>query len=165
MMPADDLSRVHEVDEKYFQRVKALEFTTVHDDGAGLSTLGEADIVLVGPSRVSKSPTSMYLASLGYKTANVSITPATGFPKELAKVRKRIVAFTMQPRRLQQIRKECYPEEQLDGIAYHNLQDVIKELMEAEAEYRRRKYPVIDITNRTIEQVATMVLHQLGMMH
>lgn len=158
-LPADDLARLHQVDADYFRRVDAMEFTMQHDDGLGLESLDQAEIVLVGLSRVSKSPTSLFLGSRGYRVANVSITPEVGFPKELRKVKKRVVALTVQPKRLQEIRAARFPH--LKGVKYHNLPDVIQEVMQAEEEYRKRKYPTIDITNLTIEQTAARVLESL----
>jgi regulator of PEP synthase PpsR (kinase-PPPase family) len=158
--PADDVQRLHQIDADYFNRVDAMEFTMQHDDGLGLESLDQAEIVIVGLSRVSKSPTSLFLGSRGYRVANVSIAPEVGFPKELRKVRKRrIVAFTVQPKRLQEIRAARFPH--LEDVKYHDLSAVIEEVMQAEAEYRKRKYPVIDITNLTIEQTAARVLESL----
>ncbi|MEQ8785385.1 MAG: pyruvate, phosphate dikinase/phosphoenolpyruvate synthase regulator [Pirellulaceae bacterium] len=157
--PADDVARLHQVDADYFRRVDAMEFTMQHDDGLGVDTLEQAEIVIVGLSRVSKSPTSLFLGSRGFRVANVSIAPEVGFPPELRKVKKKIVAFTVQPKRLQEIRAARFP--QLEGVKYHNLTDVIQEVMQAEAEYRKRKYPLIDITNLTIEQTAARVLESL----
>ena len=103
----NDLSQLHRVDAAYLKRIEAMEFAMAHDDGLGAATLKDANIVIVGLSRVSKSPTTLYLGSRGYKVANVSISPATGFPAELTQiVKKKIVAFTMQPKRLHDIRVE-----------------------------------------------------------
>lgn len=161
-LPDNDLSRLHQVDAAYQNRIEAMEFALAHDDGLGLPTLREADIVIVGVSRVSKSPTTLYLSSRGFKVANVSISPQTGFPPELSKIKKRkIVAFTTQPKRLQEIRAERLEYNGVASSDYDNLQKVIREVMETEAEYRRRGYPIIDVTNRTIEQVAAEILEKL----
>jgi len=161
VLPANDVTRLHATDESYFRRIAAMEFAMEHDDGLGLDQLDEAEIVIVGLSRVSKSPTSMFLASKGYKTANVSISPETGFPAELAKVKKKIIALTVQPKRLQEIRAARFGEI-MRGTSYSNLPDIIREVMEAEAEYHKRRYPVLDITELTVEQTAAKVLETLG---
>ena len=161
--PANELSRLHEVNEKYFHRIAAIEFATEHDDGLGLATLNKADIVLVGVSRVSKSPTAIWLATHGYKTANVSITVETGFPPELDRVKRKTVALTMQPKRLQEIRVARMSQPKLADIGYHHLPTVIKEVMDAEREYRERAYPIVDVTTLTIEQTAATVLQKLGL--
>jgi regulator of PEP synthase PpsR (kinase-PPPase family) len=170
--PAYAVDRLHRTDTGYFQRVAAMDFTARHDDSRGLDTLAEADIVIVGVSRVSKSPSSMYLSSMGYKVANVSITPETGFPRELARVRAKTVAFTIQPRRLQEIRQKrlsAYERQAalkglggLMGSSYSDLRSVVREVAHAEAEYRRRGYPILDVTQLTVEEVAATVLRLLG---
>jgi len=159
--PANELTRLHQIDASYFRRIEAMEFTQNHDDGQGLDTLGQADIVIVGLSRVSKSPTSMFLASLGYKTANVSISPETGFPRQLSKVKKKIIALTLQPKSLQAVRAARLPEVQ--DTPYHDLRAVIREVMEAETEYRKRGYAILDITGLTIEQTAANIIEMLGL--
>lgn len=162
-LPDNDVGRLHRVDAQYQQRIAAMEFTIQHDDGLGLETLAEADVILVGLSRVSKSPTSLYLGSRGYKTANVSITPQTGFPKELARLKKRIVALTMTPQKLQEIRTARMSDFGAPGTSYENLSDVIREVIEAETIYRKRKYPIVDVTQLTIEQTAAKALDALGL--
>jgi regulator of PEP synthase PpsR (kinase-PPPase family) len=170
--PAYEVGRLHQTDAGYFQRVAAMDFSARHDDSRGLDTLAEADIVIVGVSRVSKSPSSMYLGSMGYKVANVSITPETGFPKELARVRGKAVALTIQPKRLQEIRQKRLSGyerqaalkglEDVMGSSYSDLRSVVREVAHAEAEYRRRGYPILDVTNLTVEEVAATVLRLLG---
>lgn len=161
-LPDNDLSRLHQVDAAYQNRIEAMEFALAHDDSLGLQSLREADIVIVGVSRVSKSPTTLYLSSRGFKVANVSISPQTGFPEELSKIdQRKIVAFTTQPKRLQEIRTERLRQNGVESSDYDNLQKVIREVMETDAEYRKRGYPVIDVTNRTIEQVAAEILEKL----
>lgn len=161
VLPSNDLSPMYQIDEDYFRRIEAVEFTMQHDDGLGLETLDGSEIVLVGLSRVSKSPTSIFLASRGYKTANVSISPQTGFPDELLNVKNKIVALTVQPKRLSEIRAARIQEKQCADIAYRNLPDVIREVIDAETEYRKRRYPILDITEMTVEQTAAKVLETL----
>lgn len=166
--PVNELARLHQTDTGYFQRIAAMEFTAQHDDSRGLHTLDQAELVIVGLSRVSKSPSSIYLGSLGFKVANVSITPQTGFPAELNKVKKKTIAFTLQPKRLHDIRRARFKdyrqhaEGQMEDLAYYNLRAVVEEVVWAEREYRRRGYPLLDITNMTVEEVAANVLRVLG---
>ncbi len=161
-LPENDLSRLHQVDVAYGQRIEAMEFALQHDDGLGLPTLRAAEIVIVGVSRVSKSPTTLYLASRGYKTANVSISPQTGFPAELAKIsQKKIVALTTQPKLLQAIRSDRADEMGLEHTSYDDLQAVRREVMDAEAEYRRRGWPIVDVAGSTIEKTATQIVELL----
>ena len=158
-LPAEQISRLHQVDAAYFRRIDAMEFTAIHDDSQALDTIDRADVVIVGLSRVSKSPTSTFLASLGYKVANVSITPETGLPKQLNAVKKKTIALTVQPKHLQQVRAARLPEVQ--DTPYHDLREVIREVVWAEDEYRKRKYPILDITGMTIEQVAARIVEAM----
>lgn len=162
VLPQNDVSRLHTLDAAYQRRIEAMEFAMEHDDGLGLRSVQQADLVIVGVSRVSKSPTTLYLSSRGYKVANVSISPETGFPPELDKIpREKIVAFTMQPKRLREIRAERARQMGLKGAAYEDLRSVIREVMEAEAEFRKRGYPIIDVSDITIEQSAAQIIQAL----
>lgn len=162
--PKNDVSRLHQLDAAYRRRIAAIDFAMEHDDGLGLGTLRDADVVIVGVSRVSKSPTSLYLASRGFKVANVSIAPEVGFPKELARIsKKKVVAFTTQPKRLHEIRTERAKRMGSEGTSYHDLSGVIAEVMAAEAEYRKRGYAIIDVTHLTIEQTAAQIVEALGL--
>lgn len=161
-VPQNDVSRLHRLDAAYRRRIEAMDFTLEHDDSLGLETLREADIVIVGVSRVSKSPTALYLGSRGFKVANVSIAPATGFPPVLAKItKKKIIALTTQPKRLHEIRTERAKRMGSTGTEYDDLQGIIAELMAAEAEYRKRGYAILDVTHMTIEQTAARILEAL----
>lgn len=160
----DDLSRLHRLDAAYQKRIAAMEFAMEHDDSLGLDTLSEADIVLVGLSRVSKSPTMLYLASRGYKVANVAIAPETGFPPELSKAKKKsIVALTMQPKRLHEIRVERMKAAGAPGTDYDDLKSVIREVLDFEEECRRRGYPMLEATHMTIEQTSAQILQLLNL--
>jgi regulator of PEP synthase PpsR (kinase-PPPase family) len=106
---------------------------------------------------------------MGYKVANVSISRETGFPKELNKVRKRTIAFTVQPKTLQSIRHKRLAEfekaaarKKTPEIPYAGLRSVIEEVVYAETEYRRRGYPILDITGMTVEEIAANVLRLVG---
>ena len=168
-LPVNKLGRLHPADTDYIERLEAMKFTAQHDDSLHLDTIDHADIVIVGLSRLSKSPTAMYMGSLGYKVANVSITQETGFPKQLDAVKKRIVAFTIQPRLLRDIRIKRLkgyhapaPEKGMNNLKYVDQHAVIREVMYAEREYSRRGYPILDITGMTIEEITANVLRLLG---
>jgi regulator of PEP synthase PpsR (kinase-PPPase family) len=163
--PFLDPKRLHIADEHYFRRIEAMEFTAQHDDNRRMDTLDEADIVIVGLSRVSKSPTSTWLGSMGYKVGNVAIAPETGFPKELDPVRDRTVAFTTRPRELWNIRrrrfdrfKEKISEQEIEQLPYYDLRSIVSEVAWAEKEFRKRSYPIVDISGQTVEEVAARVV-------
>lgn len=161
-LPQNDASCLHQFDSEYKQRIEAMEFTLEHDDSLGLASLQEADVVVLGVSRVSKTPVSLYLGSRGYKVANVSLTPDTGIPTEIARLsKKKVVAFTIQPKRLQQIRSERAKCIGLENTAYDDLRSITRELMAAEAEYSRRGFTTIDVTNLTIEQTVAQIMEAL----
>ncbi len=165
-LPRNDVSRLHRIDSHYTKRIAAMEFTMEHDDSLGLKSLKEADVVILGVSRVSKTPVALYLGSRGYKVANVSLTPECGIPKELARLsKKRVVAFTMQPKRLQQIRNERANSIGLKNTAYNDLRSITHELMDVETEYKSRGFEVIDVTNLTIEQTAAKIINLIDSKH
>jgi regulator of PEP synthase PpsR (kinase-PPPase family) len=163
VLPADELWRLHRVDAGYFHRIEAMEFTAQHDDSRGLESLDEADIVLVGLSRLSKSPTATYLGSLGYKTANVSLVAETEPPTELRRVKDRIVALTMQPKRLHEIRADRLQHLGVEESDYADLREVTRELAWANALFRNVGYPLIDVTDLTIEKTASMIIKTLDL--
>lgn len=165
-----DPNRVHVNDDRYFDRIDAWEFTMQHDDSRRLKSLNKADIVLIGLSRVSKSPTSAYLGWLGHRVANISFVPEMGVPSELMKCRRRAVALTMQPRRLSEIRNRrmemngfrARSGSRVPEIQYGGLRDTIREVAAAEQIYRKLKLPMIDVTESTVEETAARVLDLLG---
>lgn len=158
-----DAAALHQTSDDYFRRVEAIEFTAEHDDGRSLSTIHEADVVVIGLSRVSKSPTCFLLGSMGLRTANVSIVREVGFPKELNGIKRRVVALTMQPRMLSDIRRRRLSQTGVGPTTYSDLREVIREVMWAEQAYRDRGYPIIDTTGRTIEEITADICRRLGL--
>lgn len=165
--PLEDQDLVHAQDADYFDRIDAWEYTMQHDDSRRLESIDKADIILLGLSRVSKTPTAAYLGWLGYRVANVSLAPVCGLPKEIKKHRKKVVALTIQPKQLSEIRSRRM---QVNGFAdviardpdlnihYSGLQDTIREVMAAEKIYRELKVPVVNVTDATIEETAARIL-------
>jgi len=163
--PVNELSRLHATGHGYFRRIRAMEFTAQHDDNRRLDSLEEADIVIVGLSRVSKSPTSYFLGAKGYRVANVAISRETGFPEELEAVRDRTVAFTIRPKDLHDIRLRRFTgfQDEIEGrnleeLPYYHLRSIVSEVAWAEKEFRAREYPLIKITNHTVEELGSLVL-------
>jgi regulator of PEP synthase PpsR (kinase-PPPase family) len=142
------------LDSQYFKRVAAIEFAVKHDDGVG-SGLREADIVLVGVSRTSKTPLSMYLGYLGHKTANVPIVPGIEPPADLFRIEpSKIVGLTIDAARLAEIRTERVRNMRSSKRAYAELHGIYKELENAAAIQRRLGCPVIDVTELSVEETA-----------
>ena len=169
LRPRNDLSRLHRVNAGYHQRIAAMEFTAQHDDNQRIETAREADVVILGASRMSKSPTSTYLSFLGYKVANIALAPQVDPPPELKKIRKdRMIGFTMQPKRLSEIRQQRFREHVVaieetahPELAYGNLRDVIKEVVWLNSVYKHLGIQVLDVTEHTIEETAARIINRL----
>jgi regulator of PEP synthase PpsR (kinase-PPPase family) len=156
----------HQVNEAYFKRIDAIEFTLKHDDGQGLTTLPQADVVLVGISRTSKTPLSVYLAHEGYRTANVPLVREIGPPGALFDVdQRRVAGLTIDPEHLQTIRRERLRRyHHPDGKRYADLRNIEEELEYSRTVLRQnRLWPVIDVTGKAIEETANEVLKALGL--
>ncbi len=153
--------RRHELDDEYFQRVAALEFTVEADDGRRVSFFNDADIVLVGVSRTSKTPVSTCLAGQGYKVANIPIVHGIEPPKELFNLPQgRVVALTIDPAKLMDIRQSrmAHLGVEADG-AYADRKHVFEEVRWALRLYRERTdWPIIDVTNMAVEETASEIL-------
>ena len=147
-------------DEAYFQRIEAINYTLQHDDGQSLFTIKNADIILVGVSRSSKSPTSVYLANRGYKVANIPFVSGIVFPEELIELNhKFIVGLSINPDRLLSVRKERMRNLHIDMRSnYVDIEGIIAENEEASKIFTRNKWPVIDVTERSIEEISAMII-------
>ncbi len=155
---------LHKTDAEYFKRIEAVEFTVKLDDGKDPRMLAQADIVLVGVSRTSKTPLSVFLAYKGYKVANVPIVLDHDPPKELWTVEpKRVFALTIDPESLQHIRRQRLRTMRLrEGSSYGDLGYILAELEYAEQIYRRnRQWPVINVTRRAVEETAQIIISHL----
>ena len=147
------------LDESYFRRVEAIEFAVQADDGVSLRRLSEADVVLVGVSRTSKTPLSIYLGYLGYKAANVPIVKGIEPPRELFEIEPaRIVGVTLQPELLAEIRARRVKEMRGSARSYSDLADVYEELEWADAIHRRLGCPVIEVSTLAIEETAHRIV-------
>lgn len=153
--------RQHQMDDAYFRRVEAIQFTIAHDDGLLWEEWEEADIVLAGVSRTSKTPTSIYLANRGYRVANIPIVPQSPPPQALFRLKHAmVVGLTTSPDRLVQVRRNrLLSLNQAPETEY-----VDKERVEDEVRYARRMFadnnwPVIDVTRRSIEETAAAVIN------
>jgi [pyruvate, water dikinase]-phosphate phosphotransferase / [pyruvate, water dikinase] kinase len=153
------------LDSTYFKRMAAIEFAVRYDDGLG-SGLHEADIVLVGVSRTSKTPLSMYLGYLGYKTANVPIVKGIEPPADLWEIDPaKIVGLTIEADRLQEIRRERTRRMGGTHRDYTELVSIYEELDEAAAVHRRLGCPVIEISELSIEETAARVIRLIERRH
>ncbi|MBW2230050.1 MAG: kinase/pyrophosphorylase [Deltaproteobacteria bacterium] len=155
---------LHGISDDYFKRIEAVEFAVHHDDGANVHTLHEADIVLTGVSRTSKTPLCIYLAQRGYKTGNVPLVPSVDPPKELFELDKRKVfgliidAAALTPIRQARIRAiKASPT-----TAYTDSEAVYGEIEHALRLFRRNRWRTIDITGKAVEENASRIIEYLG---
>jgi regulator of PEP synthase PpsR (kinase-PPPase family) len=147
------------LDSSYFKRMAAIEFAVRFDDGVAPHALQEADIVLVGVSRSSKTPLSMYLGYLGYKTANVPIVAGIEPPKELFELDPaKVVGLTLEAERLAEIRTERARGMRASSRRYAGLVEIYDELEYAEAIHRRLGCPVIEVSDLAIEETAQRII-------
>lgn len=149
-----------QLNSAYFQRIEAVDFTIKHDDGMGIKHLPDAEIVLVGVSRTSKTPVSIYLSYRGWKVANVPIVMGHPPPEELFAIdQNRIVAMTIKPSRLQLIRMERQYKLHNSGLNnYTDSDEVRNEVNYGMVIYRKYGYPILDVTYKSIEETATEVM-------
>jgi regulator of PEP synthase PpsR (kinase-PPPase family) len=155
----------HVLNAEYFQRIDALNYTMFHDDGQHVEGLEEADVVLIGVSRTSKTPTSIYLANRGIKTGNVPLVPGVTLPPQVeALTRPLVIGLFASPERIVQIR-----ENRLLGLNAHRDDDqyIDKTAVAEEVAYSRRlcakyNWPSIDVTRRSIEETAAAVMKLLS---
>lgn len=153
--------RQHLMDDAYFDRVEAIQFTIAHDDGVAWEDWEQADIVLAGISRTSKTPTSIYLANRGYKTANIPIVVESPPPPSLFGLRHPlVVGLTTAPERLIQVRRNrLLALNQAPETAYVDIEKVAREVQYARRMFADNGWPVIDVTRRSIEETAAAVIN------
>ena len=151
---------IRKLDETYFKRVEAIEFAVKYDDGKDPRGVLKSDIVLVGISRTSKTPLSMYLANKSIKVANVPLVPEIPLPKELNDINpKKIIGLTNTPEKLNKIRQERLKALGLSSNAnYANLGRILQELDYSDSVMKRLGCPVIDVSNKAIEETAGIIL-------
>ena len=159
--PARKAGLVHQLDEDYFKRVEAIEFAVKYDDGRDARGLERADVVLIGVSRTSKTPLSMYLAHRGLRVANVPLVPEVTPPEQLFRLqdKRKVIGLTIRPDKLNMIRKERLKSLGLTGEAtYASHERILVELEYAESVMKRLGCPCIDVSDKAVEETAGVVL-------
>jgi regulator of PEP synthase PpsR (kinase-PPPase family) len=158
--PVSKPGLLHQVDDEYFDRVEAIEFAIRHDDGSQLEDVENADIVLVGVSRTSKTPLSIYLAQDGWRVANIPITVGTRLPGKLFEIDKhKVVGLIVNPERLAEARKVRLEQLGVEGSSYADTERIRGEIEYARAIFDQNpSWPVIDVTGKSIEEISQEVL-------
>lgn len=163
--PGQTPGLLHDMDEEYFRRIEAVEFTVKHDDGQEVSHLRHADIVLVGVSRTSKTPLSTYLAHNGWKVANVPLVLGIDPPKELFQVDpKRVVGLYIDPQRLVELRLARLKHLGQDPrTAYADIEEIEEELRYAKLLFRKQRWVSVNVSGKALEETANEVLVKLNL--
>ena len=151
----------HALNEEYYNRIEAIQFTMNHDDGNSIDDVEKSDIILLGVSRTSKTPTSIYLANRGLRTSNIPLVNEHSIPENLKKnpTVSCIMGLTTDPERLLDIRKNRMNIlKENENINYVNLEQIKKEVDQAKKTFKKYKWPIIDITRKSVEETAASII-------
>ena len=151
----------HILNEEYYDRIEAIQFTMNHDDGNLSNEIDKSDIILVGVSRTSKTPTSIYLANKGFKTSNIPLVNENSLPEKLKENPQFtcVVGLSTEPERLADLRKNrMHSLKKAENTNYTNLDDIKDEVMKAKKTFQKYKWPVIDVTRKSVEETAASII-------
>ena len=151
----------HVLNEEYYDRIEAIQFTMNHDDGNLVGDIEKSDIILVGVSRTSKTPTSIYLANKGFKTSNIPLVNENSLPAKLKENPQLtcVVGLSTEPERLVEIRKNRMNSlKETENIKYTNIENIKKEVSEAKKTFQKYRWPLIDVTRKSVEEAAASII-------
>jgi [pyruvate, water dikinase]-phosphate phosphotransferase / [pyruvate, water dikinase] kinase len=151
----------HALNDEYYERIEAIQFTMNHDDGNLVSDIEKSDIILVGVSRTSKTPTSIYLANKGFKTSNIPLVNENSLPKKLRENPQLtcVVGLNTEPERLVDIRKNRMNSlKESENKKYTSIENIKKEVNEAKKTFQKYRWPSIDITRKSVEEAAASII-------
>ena len=151
----------HALNDEYYERIEAIQFTMNHDDGNLVNDIEKSDIILVGVSRTSKTPTSIYLANKGFKTSNIPLVNENSLPKKLRENPQIccVVGLNTEPERLVDLRKNRMSSlKETENLKYTNIEDIKKEIEDAKKTFRKYKWPSIDVTRKSVEETAASII-------
>ncbi len=154
-------SAQHVLDDEYYKRIEAIQFTMSHDDGNSIKEIDKSDIILLGVSRTSKTPTSIYLANKGFKTSNIPLINNNSIPKILKENPKIscVIGLNTEPERLADLRKNRMNSlKETENKTYTDIDKIKKEVEEAKNTFRKYKWPMIDVTRKSVEETAASVI-------
>ena len=151
----------HVLNEEYYDRIEAIQFTMNHDDGNLVNDIEKSDIILVGVSRTSKTPTSIYLANKGFKVSNIPLVNENSIPNSLKNNKNKIciIGLTAEPDRLVEVRKNRMSSlKDNTSTNYVNFEKISQEVEEAKKTFQKYKWPVIDVTRKSVEETAASII-------
>jgi regulator of PEP synthase PpsR (kinase-PPPase family) len=151
----------HALNEEYYDRIEAIQFTMNHDDGNLLNDIEKSDIILVGVSRTSKTPTSIYLANKGFKTSNIPLVNEDSLPKKLRENPQItcVVGLNTEPERLVDLRKNRMNSlKETENRKYTSIESIKKEIMDAKKTFQKYRWPSIDVTRKSVEETAASII-------
>ena len=151
----------HALNDEYYKRIAAIQFTMSHDDGNLVKEITKSDIILLGVSRTSKTPTSIYLANKGFKTSNIPLINKNSIPQILKENPKIscVVGLNTEPERLVDIRKNRMSSlKETENKSYTDLEKIKKEVDEAKNTFKKYKWPTIDVTRKSVEETAASII-------
>ncbi len=151
----------HALNDEYYERIEAIQFTMNHDDGKSTKDIEKSDIVLVGVSRTSKTPTSIYLANRGFKTSNIPLVNENSLPKKLKDNPQLscVIGLTTEPERLVEIRKNRMNSlKETENKNYTDIENITKEIVDAKKTFQKYRWPVIDVTRKSVEEAAASII-------
>ena len=149
------------LNEEYYKRIAAIQFTMNHDDGNLVNDINKSDIILLGVSRTSKTPTSIYLANKGFKTSNIPLVNENSIPQTLKNNPKVacVIGLNTEPERLADIRKNRMTSlKETENKSYTDLEKIKKEVEDAKNTFRKYKWPMIDVTRKSVEETAASII-------
>jgi regulator of PEP synthase PpsR (kinase-PPPase family) len=151
----------HILNDEYYERIEAIQFTMNHDDGNLVNDIEKSDIILVGVSRTSKTPTSIYLANKGFKTSNIPLVNENSLPKKLKENPQMtcVVGLNTEPERLVDLRKNRMNSlKETENIKYTNIENIKREIDDAKKTFSKYKWPSIDVTRKSVEETAASII-------
>ncbi|MDB3919182.1 kinase/pyrophosphorylase [Candidatus Pelagibacter sp.] len=151
----------HALNDEYYERIGAIQFTMNHDDGNLVNDIEKSDIILVGVSRTSKTPTAIYLANKGFKTSNIPLVNENSLPKKLKDNPQLtcVVGLNTEPERLVDLRKNRMSSlKETENTKYINLESIKKEIIDAKKTFQKYKWPSIDVTRKSVEETAASII-------
>ena len=151
----------HALNEEYYERIEAIQFSMNHDDGNLINEIEKSDIILLGVSRTSKTPTSIYLANKGFKTSNIPLVNKNSIPKILKEKPKLscVIGLTSEPERLADIRKNRLNTlKEKESTNYTDIEKIKKEVDDAKKTFKKYGWPIIDVTRKSVEETAASII-------